>query len=113
MLSTTLTVVPVNDHIRRFRAVSGAHTGYDWANALPDLAPALNAAISGQTIDVATGTYYPTSGTDPTLGFDLKNGVTLSGGYAGFGAPNPNLRDFVNDPTILLRRHRYSRRVLG
>ena len=68
----------------------------------PDLArPALLAALPGQTICVATGTYYPTSGTGRTSSFYLKDGVEIEGAFAGFGAPNPNIRDTVNTPTIL------------
>jgi hypothetical protein len=38
---------------------------------------------------------------DRTATFQLKNGVALKGGYAGLGAPNPNLRDIVLYETIL------------
>jgi parallel beta-helix repeat protein len=77
------------------------HDGQSWDTAYADLQPVLTAAVSGTTIKVADGTYKPTSGTDRTVSFELKNGVGLYGGFAGFGAPDPDARDVVAYPTIL------------
>ena len=52
----------------------------------------LATAVSGQTIHVAAGVYSPTSGTDRTATFNLKDGVELDGGYAGYGATDPDSR---------------------
>ena len=73
---------------------SGSHDGSSWSNAYQDLQAALTAAVSGTRILVAGGTYTPTSGTDRTTSFQLKNGVEIAGGYAGDANPgNPSARD--------------------
>src|SRR5690242_12657721 len=75
--------------------------GSSWQNAAHDLQTALTAAQSGDEIRVADGTYKPTTGTDRTATFALKSGVRLLGGYAGYGAPDPDARDVAQYPTIL------------
>ena len=81
-------------------ASSGGQTGGSWANAFLTLQDAL-AAVSGQTIRVADGTYKPTVGTDRAATFTLKNGVKIEGGYAGVGASNPDARDIAIFVTTL------------
>jgi hypothetical protein len=78
-----------------------AHDGTSWAAAFTDLQQALSAAAANDRILVADGTYKPTSGTDRTISFELKNGVGLYGGYAGHGAVDPDVRDPVLYPSIL------------
>ncbi|MGA2499578.1 MAG: right-handed parallel beta-helix repeat-containing protein, partial [Tepidisphaeraceae bacterium] len=78
-----------------------ATNGPTWATAYKDLQLALGVAVSGDTIEVADGTYKPTSGTDRTISFQLKTGVAIYGGYAGYGATNPDARDVAAYPTIL------------
>ncbi|MDM8521887.1 right-handed parallel beta-helix repeat-containing protein [Desulfococcaceae bacterium HSG8] len=58
-------------------------TGSSWADAATDLQSALSKAVSGDEIWVKTGTYKPTSGTDRSISFQLKNGVEIYGGFAG------------------------------
>lgn len=71
-------------------AASGANDGSSWTNAYTDLQAALAAAVDGDSIRVAEGTYKPTSGTDRALSFQLPFGVTLEGGYpAGGGERDP------------------------
>ena len=81
------------------------HDGLSWATAFINPQQALAVAGNagpGDQIHVADGTYTPTSTTDSTISFQLKNGVSLMGGYAGFGAvPNPDARDVVANETIL------------
>ncbi|MFI5378811.1 MAG: right-handed parallel beta-helix repeat-containing protein, partial [Tepidisphaerales bacterium] len=75
--------------------------GTSWGSALADLQLALGAAVSGDTIRVAEATYKPTSGTDRTKTFQLKTGVGVYGGYAGYGAANADARNVMAYPTIL------------
>jgi predicted outer membrane repeat protein len=81
--------------------VNPTHDGIGWATAYTDLQQALSVAVSGDRIDLAHGTYKPTATTDRTISFNLKSGVGLYGGYAGYGAPNPDARDVVANATVL------------
>jgi len=62
---------------------TGNNNGSSWTDAYTDLQSALVAAQTGDEIWVAKGTYKPTSGSDRTATFQLKNGVVLYGGFAG------------------------------
>jgi hypothetical protein len=64
-------------------AATGSGTGTSWANAYPDLNSALAAALNGDVIWVAAGTYRPTSGSDRTATFKMKVGVVIYGGFNG------------------------------
>ncbi len=70
-----------------------------WVNAC-ELQTALGVAVSGDEIWVAAGTYKPTSGTDRTISFVLKNGVAIYGGFAGTETTLGG-RDPAANPTIL------------
>jgi parallel beta-helix repeat protein len=80
---------------------TGNNNGSSWTDAFNYLQDALAAqATSLCEIHVAEGTYKPDanssnpSGTgDRAATFQLINGVSLKGGYAGFGQPDPNARD--------------------
>src|SRR5262245_4911945 len=61
---------------------ASAQTGASWSDA-KDLQAALTAATSGDQIWVKAGTYKPTTGTNRSATFQLKNGVALYGGFAG------------------------------
>jgi hypothetical protein len=62
---------------------SGADNGTSWTDAYTSLQAALAAAVAGNEIWVAAGTYKPTTTADRTISFALKNGVGVYGGFAG------------------------------
>ena len=65
---------------------TGANNGTSWTNAFNSLQDALAATANcpGVTqIWVATGTYKPTTGTDRTISFVMKNNLAIYGGFIG------------------------------
>ncbi|MFC1793611.1 hypothetical protein ACFL3Q_08505 [Planctomycetota bacterium] len=91
---------------------TGANHGSSWENAYCCLQKALTYAESGDEIRVAQGIYKPdqfligrsaqiVGSGDRTATFQLINGVTLKGGYAGLDEPNPDARDIELYETIL------------
>jgi predicted outer membrane repeat protein len=82
-------------------ATGPTHDGTSWTTAYNDLQAALTSAIPGDEIRVADGTYYPTATTDRTKTLQLKNGVSIFGGYAGYGDAAPDSRDVTLNQTIL------------
>ncbi|MHC4474855.1 MAG: right-handed parallel beta-helix repeat-containing protein [Planctomycetota bacterium] len=89
--------------------VSPGGGGTNWSDAYKYLQDALaDANVSARPVEihVAQGTYRPDEGAgvtdgDRTATFQLINGVTLKGGYAGDGEPDPNARDVASYETIL------------
>jgi hypothetical protein len=84
----------------------GANNGSRWRDAYFHLQDALAAATRGTEIRVARGTYWPDEGEGVGLGdenatFQLKTGVTLKGGYAGWRGANPNERKIYVYETVL------------
>ncbi|MCP4259287.1 MAG: hypothetical protein GY774_17520 [Planctomycetes bacterium] len=87
----------------------GANNGSSWDDAYVNLQDALSLARANleiHNIHVAQGVYTPDRGADLTPGdriatFQLIDGVTLKGGFAGFGEPDPNSRDIDLYETIL------------
>ncbi|MBE0536801.1 MAG: right-handed parallel beta-helix repeat-containing protein [Phycisphaerae bacterium] len=82
--------------------------GKSWETALPFLQDALMLAGVGDEVRVAQGVYRPGDfalSDRPGLGraetFALATGVTIKGGYAGLGAPDPDARDVRRYETIL------------
>ncbi|MFN0214910.1 MAG: hypothetical protein ACKVT2_11695 [Saprospiraceae bacterium] len=61
----------------------GQQNGTSWADAFPDLRQALAISTNGDAIWVAQGTYYPTTTTDRSISFALKQGVKIYGGFIG------------------------------
>ena len=85
---------------------TGANGGSSWADAFNFLQDALATAYYGDEICVAQGIYKPDQGAGITPGnreatFQLIDGVTTKGGYAGCSAPDPNARDVELYETIL------------
>jgi hypothetical protein len=97
--TSELSVVPVIMYVDARAPDSG--DGTSWLNAENDLASVLRQAPSGQQIRVAAGLYKPTSGNTRASTFQLKDGVTLLGSYAGAGAPDPDARQVKLHPSVL------------
>ena len=82
--------------------VGGANDGSSWGNAFRDLQNALSIASATDQIWVAKGTYYPTSTSDRTISFIMKNGVSIYGGFLGLSSETLiTQRDWKNNVTIL------------
>lgn len=64
-------------------AATGSNDGSSWADAFRDLQDALDDAIAGEEIWVASGVYKPETGTNPLATFLLRNGVSVYGGFVG------------------------------
>jgi len=82
----------------------GADNGSSWRDAYRSLQAALAATGPGCEIRVAQGLYTPTSIRSPlarNATFRLVNGVKLLGGYAGYGASDPDERDIQAYTTFL------------
>jgi phosphotriesterase-related protein len=87
--------------------------GRSWPSAYRYLQDGLAAANTpGSTrpleIRLAQGVYrpdrtgiHPQGSRDRTATFELSDGLSLMGGYAGLGAPDPNSREPATYPTIL------------
>ncbi|MHC4219007.1 MAG: right-handed parallel beta-helix repeat-containing protein [Planctomycetota bacterium] len=82
--------------------------GLAWETAFRFLQDALTTATGGDEVRVAQGVYAPDrdeahpDGTgDREATFQLINGVSIRGGFAGLGAPDPNDRNVGIHETIL------------
>jgi hypothetical protein len=85
---TLLTTIYVD-----MNASGGTHDGTAWTSAFTDLQQALATATPRDEIHIADGTYTPSATGDRTASFQLRNEVSLLGGFAGDGASNPDSRD--------------------
>ena len=89
-------------------AGSGANDGSSWTNAFTELQSALDAAVAGDHIWIASGTYVPTTRVDAgearTATFLLTgalDGVQIYGGFLG-GESDLADRDIANNPPATL-----------
>ncbi len=83
-----------------------SHDGTSWTRAFLTLQDALAVVAGGDEIWVAEGTYQPDEGTgvtpyDRAASFVLTEGLTVRGGFAGYGHADPDARDFSLYETIL------------
>ncbi len=81
-------------------ATTGNNDGTSWTDAYVSLSDALDAAATGAKIWVAEGTYTPTTGTDRTKTFIMKEGVSIYGGFDGTELIVTG-RDYENNITTL------------
>ncbi|NIQ12614.1 MAG: hypothetical protein GWN67_04190 [Phycisphaerae bacterium] len=82
--------------------------GSSWLQAFKYLQDGLRVASSGDEIRVAQGIYKPdcnsanpNGSSDRMATFQLRSGVTIKGGYAGWGEPEPGVRNIKVYKTIL------------
>jgi len=81
---------------------AGAGNGTSWVEAFADLQDAIAMAQGGDEIRVAQGLYTPTQDPlDRDATFDLKDGVSILGGYAGSAGMYPDFRHTEFFATIL------------
>ncbi|MEN6627465.1 MAG: choice-of-anchor Q domain-containing protein [Candidatus Sumerlaeia bacterium] len=78
-----VSIPPAHSAVIYVKADSTGTSGSSWSDACPSLQTALAAAKSGDEIWVAKGTYKPTTGTDRTISFVMKDGVNVYGGFFG------------------------------
>ena len=82
-------------------AATGANTGFNWTDAFTDLQDALAAAVEGDEIWVAAGTYTPAGPNGATAAtFLIDKNIRLLGGFAG-DETEADARDPEANPTIL------------
>ncbi len=79
---------------------TGSNNGTSWRDAYTSLQNAMGAAVAGNTIWVARGTYKPTTTLDRNANFRLKNNVSMYGGFSG-GESRYSDRRILIHPTIL------------
>jgi parallel beta-helix repeat protein/predicted outer membrane repeat protein len=89
----------------------GVNNGSSWTDAYNYLQDALadaQGSVKPVEVRIAQGIYkpdentlYPDGSENQSALFKLINGVTIRGGYAGFGQPDPNKRDISAYCTIL------------
>ncbi|MHC4168668.1 MAG: right-handed parallel beta-helix repeat-containing protein, partial [Planctomycetota bacterium] len=105
LLLSTLSIVAAAKTVYVDDDATGANNGTSWSDAYTFLQYALANATSSEKpveIHVAHGIYKPNQGSENrTTGFQLINGVTLSGGYAGVTGSDPNTRDVAEYETVL------------
>jgi hypothetical protein len=85
---------------------TGTQDGFSWTTAFQYLQDALAVVVAGDEIRVAQGQYRPDQGLRRRAGdreatFQLINGVTILGGFAGAAGADPDQRDPAGFPTIL------------
>lgn len=95
LCEVTLTGVIIVDS----RAPLGGN-GRSWARPYRDLATGIAVAAAGENIWIAKGSYKPTTGTNRTTSFTIKQGVGLYGGFKG-GELQLAQRDWRANESIL------------
>lgn len=81
-------------------SATGLENGSTWTDAFSNLTDALQTAEQGDTIWMAQGTYFPTSGDDRAATFNLIGGVALLGGFEGIESSSEERNPLLN-PVVL------------
>ncbi|MFT6780382.1 MAG: hypothetical protein ACJA1A_000297 [Saprospiraceae bacterium] len=85
-INSVVTVIePVSPYIHVRKSAIGNSNGSNWADAYNELTDALAAAVSGDTILVTEGTYYPTTNDNEELSFLINADITILGGFPHCG----------------------------
>ncbi|GAB4028519.1 choice-of-anchor Q domain-containing protein [Spirosoma koreense] len=99
-------VRPISAQNIRYVSTTGTNTdpntAISWATSTTDLQGAIS-SLSGtdDQVWVAAGTYKPTTGTDRTISFIMRNGVAIYGGFPADGSGTMSNRNPALQPTIL------------
>ena len=100
-LGTSFSAYAATHHVDA-SVVGGTGSGDSWANAFTDLQAALAVASGGDEIWVATGTYRPTADADRAATFNMKDDVSVYGGFpSGGGVGLFSDRDVATNVTTL------------
>lgn len=78
-----LSVIKGYSQTRRYVKADGTGDGSSWEQASGDLQAMIDASHAGDVVWVATGVYKPTTTTDRTISFSLKDSVAVYGGFTG------------------------------
>jgi len=100
LVSTCLFAQGKRWHVDSTAISSSNPDGSTWQRAFPDLQQALQVAKAGDSVWVAKGTYYPTTGLDQNASFKLPNGVILMGGFKGI-ENHTRQRTWQSNPSVL------------
>ena len=79
----------------------GGGNGLTWGTAFEDLQDAFALTAAGDEIRVGQGIYRPTAGASRNETFQLLDGVAVRGGYAGYGAGDPDMRNIPLYESVL------------
>lgn len=108
LLISSLLVCATSTIAQTIRYVSTTGTNVDpttansWSASTANLQGAINSlSATGGEVWVAAGTYKPTTSTDRTISFSLKNGVTIYGGFPASGNPGLSERSPASFTTTL------------
>ncbi len=85
----------------RYVTQTGTGDGSSWANASGNLQAMID-ATGVEQVWVAGGLYKPTTGTDRTVSFRMKNGVAIYGGFVGMEtslANRPAVNPVIGTPS--------------
>jgi hypothetical protein len=89
-------IIHVDDHL------PGSGDGTSWEKALNSLRAALQIAQAGDEVRIGKGTFRPGKpGARRTATFRVGDGVVVQGGYAGYGAADPDALNPAKYKTIL------------